>query len=91
MSEVPASDADVAATVDNVARDRAAMALANTPDAHELGRRAAAPREIAWHGWKSALLIDALTGDSSQTSGSWTSRPRPPEVRRAGWPGPSAI
>jgi membrane protein len=31
------------------------MILANTPDAHELGRLAEAPLEIPWRGWKSAL------------------------------------
>jgi membrane protein len=45
----------MAVTVDNVACGRAVLALANTPDAHELGRHAEAPLEIPWRGWKSAL------------------------------------
>ena len=54
-SEVPTSDAEIAARVDNVTCGRAALALANTQDARELGRHAGAPLEIPWRGWKSAL------------------------------------
>lgn len=71
MPEPPPSDEDVAVAMDNVTSGEEAAALADKPEAHEMGRLADAPVRMPWRGWKSALrraLLQMLSDRMSLVS-----------------------